>query len=280
MSRALVLFFGFFAGTLASRAGVVFADDFSYGDGTVLSGQTPDVGSGTWTGGSGWQVNGGALALAGGYDIVFGYFTSTLSAGQTLTVTFDTLAITGFLGSSWAVVSLFDNLGVERCFLGDPGGSNTTWAIGGNIANVTTIDSNQANTATFTYVYDTGAWTFGTKGGTYSGPGPAGYAIDHIRIASGGTSDTPAGNIKLDGITVSIEPEVAPNLKITGFNRLNATTYRLAWSGGDGTNDVEWSTDLSKWGPLLHNVASPQDITVDADAAPKQFFRVVEPAAH
>ena len=279
MKNASILFACLFAGTAASHAGVVFADDFSYADGTTLSGQAPDVGSGTWTGGSGWQVNGGAVALVGGNDSVYGYFTSVLSAGQTLTLTFTTQAITGFLGSSWAVVSLFDSANTERCYIGDPGGPTTDWTVGGNMGSVTTADSDQANTATFTYKYDTGAWTFSTNGGTYSGTGSAGYAIDHIRIASGGTSDTPAGNMKLDGITVSIEPEVVPELKITEFTRINGTTFRLAWSGGDGTNDVQSSTDLGTWEPLLYDVASPQDITVDTETDLMKFFRVVEPAA-
>ena len=85
--------------------------------------------------------------------------------------------------------------------------------------------------------------------------------------------------MKLSGITVAIEPTVVPELKITAFTRLDATTYQLAWSGGDGTNDVEVSTDLVDWASLLHNVASPQNIPVNTGSQPKRFFRVVEPAS-
>ena len=203
----ILLVVSFSAGTVIGNAAVVFADDFSYVDGTAVAGQTPQVGAGTWTGGGGWQVNGGAVALVGGSDSIYGYFTTALGAGQVMTITIDTQAITGFLGSSWAVVSLYDNLNNETCYLGDPGGPTTYWGIGGSIANVTTSDSNQANTATFSYAYDTGNWAFSTNGGTYTGTGTAGLALDHLRIASGGTSDTPPGNMKLDDITVSLIPE-------------------------------------------------------------------------
>ena len=219
------------------------------------------------------------MSLVGGSDSVYGYFTTALAAGQKLTLTFDTQAIAGFLGSSWAVVSLFDSSGDEKCYIGDPGGPNTCWAAGGSIVNATTTDSNQANTATYTYEFDTGAWTFRTRGGTSRGTGSPGAALDHLRSASGGTSDSPAGNMKLSGITVAIEPTVVPELKITAFTRLDATTYQLAWSGGDGTNDVEVSTDLVDWASLLHNVASPQNIPVNTGSQPKRFFRVVEPAS-
>jgi len=207
MKHTSLLFVCLFAGTAASDAALVFADDFSYADGTTLSGQTPDVGSGTWAGGGGWKVNGGAVSLVGGSDSVYGYFTSALAAGQTLTLAFDTQAATGFLGSSWAVVSLYDHPGNELCYIGDPGGPTTYWTAGGSIVNASTSDNNQANTATLKYVFDTGAWTFSTHGGSYNGTGTPGCAIDHLRIASGGTSDTPAGNMKLDGITVSIAPD-------------------------------------------------------------------------
>ena len=278
MKNASLLFVCLFAGTVASDAAVVFADDFSYADGTTLSGQTPDVGSGKWTGTDAWQVNGGALSLAHDGGAIYGYFTSTLVAGQKLTLTFDTQAITGFLGASTAVVSLYDSLGHET-YMGDTGGPTTYWTLGGAIGGVTTSDSNQANKATFTYEFDTGKWTFSTNGGTYSGTGTAGYALDYLRIYSSGTWDPIPGNMKLSDISVSIEQIVAPELKITAFTPINATSYQLAWSGGDGTNDVEESTDLVNWTPLVQNVASPQTITVDTVNQPKRFFRVVEPAS-
>ena len=277
MKAKSILLVCLLAGTAASDATVVFADDFSYADGTALSGQTPQVGSGTWTGGGGWKVNGGAVSLVGGSDSVYGYFTSALGAGQKLTITFTTEAVTGFLGSSWAVVSLFEG-NYERNYMGDPGGPTTCWGIGG-IGNVTTSDSSQANTATFTYEFDTGKWTFSTNGGSYSGTGNPGYALDHIRIASGGTSDNPAGNMKLDSITVSIAPVVAPELKVTAFTRVDATTCQLVWTGGDGTNNVEASTDLTHWSTILTDVASPQNITINPATEPKKFYRVVEPAS-
>jgi len=205
MRQTIILLIGFFVGTVTSHAAVVLADDFSYANGTILSGQTPTVGAGTWTGGGGWQVNGGAVALVGGNDSVYASFTDALSAGETLNLTFTTLPITGFLGSSWAVLSLFEGAS-EVCYIGDPGGPTTYWTIGGGI-NQTTADSNQGNTATLSYTFDTGAWTFATNGGTFSGTGTAGYAFDHIRIASAGTSDSPAGNMQVDDLAVSIVPE-------------------------------------------------------------------------
>lgn len=275
MKNASVLCACVFAGAVAANAAVVFEDDFSYDDGTALSGQTPDVG-GAWSGGGGWKANGGAVALAAGSDAVFANFTSALSEGQKLTVTFDTQEIAGFLGSSWAVVSLFSN-NSELAYIGDPGGDTTYWSIGG-IANVTTADSNQANTATFTYEYNTGAWTFSTNASGYSGNGTPGLAINRLRVASGGVEENKTGNMKLDSITVSIEQIAPAELKITEFTRIDAYTYRLAWSGGNGTYNVEASTDLVEWADFLTGVTSPQLITVDPDTDPKLFFRVVEPA--
>lgn len=266
-----------FAGSLTCEADSVFADDFDYVDGISLSGQTPAVG-GTWSGGGGWKTDGGAAYLSAGSDSVFGNFTAALSAGQKLTLTFETRAVTGFLGSSWAVVSLFDVDGYERCYIGDPGGPNTTWGLGGYIANVATGDSNQANVAVFTYEYDTGAWTFSTGGGTYQGTGTAGYALSRIRIASGGTSDDPAGNMKIDRISATIEQLGPANLKVTAFTRISPDAFKIFWSGGDGTNDIEESTDLENWMPILTDVSSPQVIPVDTEDQPKRFFRVVEPA--
>jgi len=281
MKPTSLLFVCLFAGTVASDAGVVFEDHFDrYTDGTTLNGQTPVAGSGTWTGGGGWKVNDHAVSLVGYSDTVYGYFTSPLAAGQKLTLTFDTQAIDGFLDASWAVVSLYDSLGHET-YIGDPGDpTSPDWIVGGNIAYKQTADTNQANTATFTYEFDTGKWTFSTNGGSYNGTGPAGYALDYLRIGAGGQSDYAgkgvAGNMKLTGIKVSIEPVVVPELKVTAFTRVNATTYQLEWSGGDGTNDVEASTDLVGWTQILYNVASP--ITVDTGGQPTRFFRVVEPA--
>ncbi|MBN8457836.1 MAG: hypothetical protein J0M04_08355 [Verrucomicrobia bacterium] len=207
MKRTPLMLVLVIAATVPGNAAVVFSDDFSHANGTAIAGQTPDTGSGTWTGGGGWQVNGGALALVGGSDSVYGAFTDALSAGETLTITFTTGSITGFIGTSWAVVSLFDNSNSELAYIGDPGGPTTYWSMGGSIANVTTADSSQANTATFSYAFDTGAWSFSTAGGSYNGTGPTGRAIDHIRIASAGTSDSPAGNMKLESIAVTIVPE-------------------------------------------------------------------------
>lgn len=277
MRSAIPMMALLFAGSLTCEADSVFADDFDYVDGISLSGQNPAVG-GTWSGGGGWKTDGGAVYLSAGSDSVFGNFTAALSAGQKLTLTFETRAVTGFLGSSWAVVSLFDVDGYERCYIGDPGGPNTTWGLGGYIATVATGDSNQANVAVFTYEYDTGAWTFSTGGGTYQGTGTAGYALSRIRIASGGTSDDPAGNMKIDRISATIEQLGPANLKVTAFTRISPDAFKIFWSGGDGTNDIEESTDLENWMPILTDVSSPQVIPVDTEDQPKRFFRVVEPA--
>lgn len=204
MKRTSLLFVCLFAGTVASDAAVVFADDFSYTNGTTLHGQNPDVGSGTWNGGSGWQANDGAVALVGSSDTTFGTFTETLSAGKTLTITFNTLEITGFLGNNWAGVALF-NGGNEAFMFGDTGGPNTDWRV--YPLNVSTGDTNQVNTATFSYVYDTGAWTFHLAASGYSTNGTATkeFALNRVRLAGGGVTE--GGNMKLDGITVTIVPE-------------------------------------------------------------------------
>jgi len=216
MKRTSLLFVCLFAGTAASNASLVFADNFSYPDGTTLSGQTPPVGSGKWDGTDAWKVNGGAVSLVDGGGAVLGRFISPLAAGQKLTLTYDTKEISGFLGDSWAPVSLYEGPDNERCYMGDLGGPGTYWAIGGPILNntITTNDNSQANTAIFSYVYNTGAWTFSTNAGSYSGTGTPGYALDRLRIASGGTGE--GGNMKLDDITVSIASDTITSVPEPG----------------------------------------------------------------
>ena len=69
----------------------------------------------------------------------------------------------------------------------------------------------------------------------------------------------------------------ADELKITAFTRTSPTTFEIDWIGGDGTNDIEASTDAVHWNPILTDVASPQSVTADPATASPRFFRVVEP---
>lgn len=198
-------------------AAVVFQDDFNYAVSTSLNGQTPDVGA-AWSGGSGWVANGsGAVAMVAEGDYTsWGVFTQSLSAGQTLTLAFTTGTAAGFLGNSWVGLALFAGNSDEFAFVGDPGGPNTDWRVAGQV-NVASNDSNQANTATFTYAYDTGDWTFhlSASGFSASGPSTAHKALDRVRLAG----YYPEGvNMQLSDLQVSVVPEPAiPALAVFGL---------------------------------------------------------------
>lgn len=74
----------------------------------------------------------------------------------------------------------------------------------------------------------------------------------------------------------------ADGLVIESFEQTGATTWNLAWSGGDGSNNIEASVDLTNWTTIATDVASPQVLSSDPDPTtgiPKRFFRVVEPAS-
>lgn len=204
----------------------VFLDTFSLAPGTSIVGSAPDIG-GVWTG------NGGAgpvaisaantLDTSGDGRTLFSTFTSSLGAGQQLTLSYDTLALGGNnFFSGWAGVSLYAG-GGEKMFTGSPG--TPSWGVdGGDIGgqqgsgNTTAVTS-----ATFTYLYDSGAWTFTTLSGVNMfGTGTAGLALDELRVANGAGAD-----INLDNLTVNISPVPEPtSLALLGLGGLGLALYR------------------------------------------------------
>src|SRR6478752_2145165 len=113
------------ASTLVSaRAAVLFADDFSEADGTVLKGKTPDTGI-SWeqTGGADVTLQGGVASTVGAARVVFGNFTGAPSQAEPiLTVTFDATLISH--NGGYAGVSLFAGAD-EKIFIGDLSGETT-----------------------------------------------------------------------------------------------------------------------------------------------------------
>lgn len=203
--------------TSTSYAVVVFADDFSEPDGTEIIGKAPDVGS-AWTG-SAPTISGSSFDTTGAGRGAYANFTVPLAAGQSITLTYDTLELLGnnFFSGGYAGVSLFVG-GSEQVFTGDTGGA-AFWgvdqpAVGG--ANIST-DATAVTSATFQYAYDTGAWSFTTASGvSMSGIGVAGAAFDRLRVANGN-----GGDIRIDNLSVDISAVPEPgSLALLGFSIL------------------------------------------------------------
>lgn len=203
--------------TPVSHAAIVFADDFSEADGTAIIGKAPDVGS-AWTGNAP-TVSGSSFDSTGAGREAYGNFTAPLAAGQTIRLSYDTLALSGnnFFSGGYAGVSLFV-AGSEQAFTGDTGGA-AFWgvdqpAVGG--AHIST-DATAVTSAVFNYAYDTGAWSFATASGvSLSGTGSAGVAFDRVRIANGS-----GGDIRIDNLSVEISAVPEPgSLALLGLSIL------------------------------------------------------------
>ncbi|HZI33804.1 MAG TPA: PEP-CTERM sorting domain-containing protein [Candidatus Binatia bacterium] len=197
------------------RASVVFSDDFSETPGTLIVGKSPDVGS-AWTGNGG--ATPGPLAVsanntlntAGDARAVFGAFTTTLGPGEMITLSYDTINF-GNNFDGYGGVSLYSggSGGTEQVFTGDLGNYNSWGVDGAAIGNIPANPQNMvgATSATFTYVYDTGAWSLTTLNGVnLSGIGTASVALDTLRIANGNN-----GDINLDNLVVDISPVPEPS---------------------------------------------------------------------
>jgi hypothetical protein len=215
--RALVLLLAIFVASLPiCKATTVFLDTFSNAPGTAIVGQTPDVGLGTLEGNPGGTLTITAnhtLNTAGAARNVYGAFTSALGPGQQLTLSFYVLNFgSGFpTNGGYAGVSLYTNYssfsnnatGNEEEFIGEPDNDNQ-WGLdqattgrqdtGGN--------TNIPAAVTFTYVYNTGAWTFTNTGGVnLSGFGVANQAFNALQIHNGD-----GGDIELSNISVVVSP--------------------------------------------------------------------------
>ena len=193
----------------AAQAAVVFSDDFSEADGTLIDGKAPDVGNAWSAPSSTLAISNSSLDTSGAGRTVFGGFASSLAAGQILTLTYDTIAVGGgnFFSGGYAGVSLFVG-GDERVFTGDTG-AGATWGVdSGAIGSaILSQDSTATTTATFSYAYDTGDWSFTTTSGVdLSGVGQVGEAFSQLRIANGS-----GGDIRVDNVVVDISAVPEPS---------------------------------------------------------------------
>jgi hypothetical protein len=211
-SRSLLVAATIFAPAVGHGA-LVFSDDFSEPAGTLIDGKAADIG-GPWS-----ETGGGTVSAAGTFDTTgaartaFGGFTSALGAGQVLTLSYDTFALGNFFSGGYAGVSLYVG-DSEQLFTGDLG-SDTVWGVaqavvGGEDTPDPGGDATGETSATFTYDYDSGAWTFTTLAGVdMSGTGLPGAAFDQLRVANGS-----GGDINVDNITVDISAVPEPSIAV------------------------------------------------------------------
>lgn len=248
------------------KGAVVFSDDFSEAPGTLIIGKSPDVG-GAWTGtGNGVTVSSvNSLDTAGISIQVFGGFTAALGAGQILTLQYDTLAPASgtFLNNntSWAGVSLYTGhttgtSGNERMFTGNP--SAGFWGTDGSaIGRHFGTDNTEATHATFTYVYNTGAWTFSTASGyTTNGTGTANLALNAFRVGNG-TSYINVDNLVVDISAVPVVSFVAQT-PAPGYSgsRTNISVEATDGNAPVNTNTIVMKVDGSTVTPSITKSAN------------------------
>lgn len=199
----------------------------------TLLAQLPSWGGTPWEGNSGggpltYGFTSGGLAEAtlysvytdGSARVIYAGFTSALGTGEELTLSYNGVGFGGAWPNSggFAGVSLYTgftsanpdgsvNGGSEQEFIGEPDGANQ-WGLDG--ATTGLQDSNNTTvpaTATFTYVFNTGAWTFITSGGVnLSGTGVADQAFNAVRIANNN-----GGDIDLNNLEAVISPVPEPS---------------------------------------------------------------------
>ncbi len=241
------------------RAQTTVFRDFTPSDtsGNNIIGSNPIVG-GTWSGDAGgaalkYGSNGGnteatpySMYTDGAGRSIFGQFASALGAGQKLTVTFNLL---GF-GGNWpntggyAGVSLYVGNNEDE-FIGEPNNNNSigldALATGHQSSGNTTVGV----LASFSYVYDTGAWTFITTGGvSMSGTGTANLAFDKLQIHNGNGAD-----IDLNNLSVVISPATK-----------NQTVFLDSFSEASGTVLVGQPANIG--GTWSQNGTSANGLTV------------------
>ena len=71
------------------------------------------------------------------------------------------------------------------------------------------------------------------------------------------------------------EPPVS--LVLTGVQQTGPTSLQISWTGGDGTNDIQTSTNGTDFSTVSTDQASPVTITIDPTGTTKLLVRVIEP---
>jgi hypothetical protein len=205
----VLLFFG-----TVLRADIIFRDTFGATDGTSLNGWTPQVGVGTWSANPAQQINDGSVDTSSdaSMSLAFGTFTRNLGAGETLQLSFSTIAPANnnFLSNNgWAGISLHTDDGTnnEKCFLGDISGQDIHWGIvvkqPSESIRYTSI-TGAAQTVNFSYAYDTGAWSYQIGADILSGVTTTNIALSRVRIGADNFNIT---DINVSDITLSTIPE-------------------------------------------------------------------------
>jgi hypothetical protein len=248
---------------------VVFSDTFSQTPGTPVVGSTADVG-GTWTG-TGPNISAANTydTSSGGYT-AFDTFTSALGPGKILTLDYDTLvpaAGAGTVFTGWSGVSLFSG-GTEEIFTGNSAlgawgtdGANTFWI--DRFHQETDGDSNVVNHIHFTYNYGTGAITFSTANGGYSGIEQAGVALDHLRIGNGGGAQFAIDNLTVDisAVPVVTFAAVSPANGSYSGSRTSVSLQAIDGSGNPvNTNTIVMKVDGGTVTPVITKSANVNTI--------------------
>jgi hypothetical protein len=211
--------------SVSAEAGLMFSDSFVAPNGRLLNNHFPTVGSK-------WNVTSGTTRLAIQGDAVdttttpaamtlaFSNFSQSLGSGETLTLSFNTANPTSgkFFTKGWAGISLYTggSSGTEQFFFGSVA-THEKWgisgaAVGGIPQLFDTINS-AAQSVSFSYVYDTGAWSYTVGGQTKTGTASSGMAFNTIRIGAGewdfNYADIKVLDIQATSSTVAPVPEPA-----------------------------------------------------------------------
>ena len=74
-----------------------------------------------------------------------------------------------------------------------------------------------------------------------------------------------------------LTPRNLNDLVLTMLTFLITTTLEIKWSGGDGSNDIQTSSNGEVFSTVIASQASPAVITIDPVGTRKLFVRVIEP---